>query len=350
VNAALLAGDEPKAGHLVRAFQDRAAAALVETMRSAETDDKSRRRIMAQIGTPRAAADAEILTCVLKHRAVLAAMAAHLPLTIGNLANDQLDACKALIESTCARHGELFLYAQLMVMSRLSAPWQLVRLGVKAAGSDAAARVNETRYGVAVNIVLAELERLAGELRDDLRSGRGVAVGALLKTIHDGARGLRTELDLPVDSTWGRALSALRAQVADVLRAEIESMPGRVRRLLRPRPSSEIRANSVLDADEVAETAALVAFVGTCRSFAGELAINEMTQRTFSELQQYLDGGTRSLLDALRHAGPGDRPFRQSQVDAAVRFCGAVFGQEYASLLSKAAEVAATPERQAGQG
>ena len=34
-------------------------------------------------------------------------------------------------------------------------------------------------------------------------------------------------------------------------------------------------------------------------------------------------------------------PFRQSQVDAAVKFCAKVFGQEYASLLAKAAEVAA---------
>jgi hypothetical protein len=42
----------------------------------------------------------------------------------------------------------------------------------------------------------------------------------------------------------------------------------------------------------------------------------------------------------LRGASAGERPFRQSQVDAAVRFCAKVFGQEYASLLAKAAEVA----------
>jgi hypothetical protein len=46
------------------------------------------------------------------------------------------------------------------------------------------------------------------------------------------------------------------------------------------------------------------------------------------------------LLDALRGASGGERPFRQSQVDAAVRFCAQVFGKEYASLLAKAAEVA----------
>jgi hypothetical protein len=55
----------------------------------------------------------------------------------------------------------------------------------------------------------------------------------------------------------------------------------------------------------------------------------------------------RALLDGLRHAGPADRSFRQSQVDAAVRFCAKVFGQEYASLLGKAAEVAGSAERKA---
>jgi hypothetical protein len=283
---------------------------------------------------------------VLAGRDVLAGMAADLPPRITNLANDELDEPKALVEKISTRNGELFLYALLMVMSRLAAPWQVIRFGVKAAGSEFAVRVAEIHYGVTVTIVLAELARLVGELRDDLRSGRGMAGSALFKTIHDTARGLHTELELRVDGGWGRTFAGLRAQIADLLRSEIESAPGRVRRLLRPRPSTEIRANSVLDADEVAETKALVDFVGNCRHFADELALNEMTQRTFSEIQQFLDSGTRALLDGLRHA---DRSFRQSQVDAAVRFCAKVFGGEYAALLTKASELAGATEREAAQ-
>ena len=90
----------------------------------------------------------------------------------------------------------------------------------------------------------------------------------------------------------------------------------------------------------MAETEALVGFVTACRNYASELAVNEITQRTYSELHHYLDTGTRALLDTLRVASPGERPYVQSQVDAAVRFCGKLFGQEYAALLSKAAEVA----------
>jgi hypothetical protein len=349
VNDAMLAADASRAEQAVRAFQDKAAAAIEASLAAGADDEKIRRRMLAQVGTARASEDASTLKCVLAGRDALAAMAADLPLRIANLANGELDEFKALIEKISAQNGELFLYAMLMVMSRLAAPWQVIRFGIKAAGSDVAARVAATHYGVTVTIVLAELERLVGELRNDLRSGRGVAVSALLKTIHDAARGLRTELDLPVDSTWGRALAGLRAQIADLLRSEIESAPGRVQRLLRPRPSTEIRANSVLDADDVAETEALVGFVGNCRYFADELALNEMTQRTFSMIQQFLDSGTRALLDGLRHAGNADRSFRQSQVAAAARFCAKVFGGDYAALLTKAAEVAGAAERKAAQ-
>ena len=345
VSEAMLVGDQAKVDRLTRAFQDRVAAAIESSL--AADDGNTRRRMLHQIGTPHAAEELSALKCALKGRDVLASLSARLPLQIGNLADAELDQCRTLIEGAAARDGELFLHALLTVMNRMKAPWQLIRLGVKAAGSDTAARVSETPYGVAVNIVLAELERMVSELRQDLHSGQGVAIGALLKTIHDSARGLRTELALPVDSTWGRALASHRTQISDLLRAEIESMPIRVRRLLRPRPSKEIRPNSVLDPDEVAEVEALVEFVGICRYFAGELAINEMTQRTLNDLRQYLDNGTRALLEGLRHAGDVDRSFRQSQLDAAVRFCAKVFGRDYAALLVKAAEVAGSTETKA---
>lgn len=349
IGEALLAGDDPKVAFITREFQDQVVAAIESTLGSMD-GEKLNRRVLAQIGTPRAWDDARALKVVLKSRDTLAAFGALLPLRINNLANDQLDECKAMIDRIAARSDELFLYSLLTVMNRLAAPWQLVRFGIKAANSDSATRVAETHYGVSVTIVLSELERLVGELRYDLRRGQGVAVGALLKTIHDAARGLRTELDLPLDSAWGRALAAQRAQIAELLRSEIESMPGRVRRLLRPRTSSEIRPNSVLDSIDIAEVEALVDFVGTCRYFAAELALNEMTQRSISELRHYLDADTRSLLDGLRQTNESERKFRQSQVEAAIRLCAKVFGKDYAALLSKAAEIAGAPDRKVIRG
>jgi hypothetical protein len=162
----------------------------------------------------------------------------------------------------------------------------------------------------------------------------------MLKGIHDAARGLRSEIDLSIDSAWSRQLAAIRADVSGLLKAEIDTTPGFVRRLLRPRPAKEIAHGSLLDAIDVNEAEMRVEFVGACRHYASELAINEATVRAHSDLTLYLETGTRVLLDSLRHAGDADRPFRQSQVEAAIRFCRIMFGAEYAGLLSKAAEVA----------
>ena len=105
-----------------------------------------------------------------------------------------------------------------------------------------------------------------------------------------------------------------------------------------------------IDVDE-AETR--VEFVGACRIYASELALNEVDVAGPFGVAAISGNRHQVLLDLLRHAGDADRPFRQSQVDAAIRFCRIVFGAEYAGLLAKAAEVAGAcraTERKAGAG
>jgi hypothetical protein len=337
VGDVLLANDTMRAEFLAREFQDRVAAALMPAFETG--DDRERRRLLAQIGTPRPQDDALNLMRVLKLRDPLAMFADHLPGYIANLSDQRLTETKGLIAAAADRSPDIVPYALVVVMRRLAAPWQMVRLVPK--GSRLPAGGEE----MAVDIVVAELARLTDELRNDLQGG-GVATIGLLQQIHDAARGLRTELD----PGWrGKELAALRGQISGMLQTQIESMPGRVRRLLRPRPSAEIRANSTLDANEIDEAEQLIGLVGACRNFAGELALNEVTQRSFSELQQFLDQSTGALIDALRHAGDIDRTFRQSQADAAVRFCRKTFGPDYAAMLTRAAELAGHQERKESQ-
>jgi hypothetical protein len=347
VNRALQAGDRTKAEQVVRALHDRAIQRIKATIAAVDLDEKARRKLAVQVGTPRALEDVTTLLRILEIRDVLADWGRRLPSSFRVFEREQADQAKALIDgATVSKSGDaaalqksdVYLYGLVVVMGRLPAPWQLIRIATRAAESDATARVAETPYAAAVNLVLGEIENTVSELRAELKAGRPVA--AMLKEIHDAARGLRTEMDLSFDSPWSRQLAAIRSDVSDLLRGEIETTPGRVRRLLRPRPVKEIAPGSVLDSVDVNEVESRVEFVGVCRNYASELAISEVTLRTYSDLAQYLETGTRILLDALRHAGDADRPFRQSQVDAAIRFCRAVFGAEYAGLLAKAAEVA----------
>ena len=340
--------DEKTVARLVRAFQDLVVNRIQEAL-AAIKDEHARRRFAAQVGTPRALDDLGAVLGVLKARDALALIASRLPSHIRNIGDEQLENVKTLLDSPIARHPDIFVYALVVVMKRLTAPWQLVRLAVKAADSDKAQRIKETPYAAAVTVVLGEIACAVAEFRHALRRGEIAAVGGVLKDIHDAVRLLRTEMDLAGDSPWARELAALRAAVSALVKGEIETVPGRVRRLLRPRAVKDVIPGSALDATDVAETEALIEFVNTCRNYASELATNEVTLRVHSELENFLDTGTPLLLESLRAAGSSDRAFRVSQVEAAVRFAGKVFGPSYATLLAKAAEVAQNGERKAAK-
>jgi hypothetical protein len=345
VNLLLGANGKKDADQVARAFQDIAEQRMREVQAAAKGDVKAARRAAAQIGTPHAIDDVREIGAILRVRDALGVIASRLPASISSLADEQLENVKTLLESPMGRHRDVFLYALLLVLNRLGSPWQLVRLAVQAAGSDAAARIAETPFSVAVDIVLADVGRMVAALRESMKAGRAAEVATHLKDVHDTVRALRTELDFSSDSGWARQLGGFRAEVSKLLQAEIESLPGQVRRVLRPRPLKETGANATLDATDVAEIEAKLVLAAACRNYSGELAFSEASRRVHSDLQNYFDSGTQVLIDRLRTSPPAERSFRQSQADAAVRFCAKLFGADFASTLAKAAEVAAKGEQ-----
>jgi hypothetical protein len=345
VSLLLAANEKNGAEQVARAFQDLVEQRVSECLIAIKKDDKATQRIAGQIGIPRAIETLREFAAILRVRDALGVIGSRLPPTISNLAEAQLANVTALLDSPIGRHRDVFLYALLVVMSRLGSPWQLIRLAIRAAASDVAARIAETPFAVAVDVVLTDLDRMIANLRESLKAGRGGEVASLLKDIHDAARALHTEIDLSIDSPWGRQLAGSRAEVAELLEGEIDNLPGQVRRLLRPRVPRE--AGAVVDEGDVAEIEAKLVLAATCRNYASELAISEVSGRVHSELQNYFDSGTQVLLDRLRTSPPAELTFRQSQADAAIKFCAILFGAEYASLLAKAADIAAKGEQKA---
>jgi hypothetical protein len=164
---------------------------------------------------------------------------------------------------------------------------------------------------------LAEIERIVDKIKADPKD---IGIPQLLKNVQRAGQGLRTKLTLPADSPWGRQLAAIKTQLSGRLKAEIESLPRRVRNSLRPRPVKEIAPGSVLVERDVAETEALIELVCACRPYAVELGIGDTMRQSVAELQDYLKTLRPALLDGLRNAADGERKFRQSQADAAARF------------------------------
>jgi hypothetical protein len=330
----------------VRKFQSAAADAIGKIAALASGDD---RRALARIGPPDVIENILPIGSILQAREAMDTLNGRLPSYLRVFGDSQIASVGAALNVPALQTPQMLPFALSLVMQRLTAPWQIIRLAIKMAASDDEIRVAATPYGIAVTIALHDLSFLVARLRTDIKRGHFENVAEHLKILHDGVRGLRTELDLRNDSSWGRQLTSIRADISNTLQSEIDSVPGRVRRLLRQRPDKDISASSKIDAGEVEETAALIDFVAVCRTYASELAINEVTLRTYSDLQQYVEQSTEALVQSLRNGDTKSRGYRQMQVNAAIRFCDVLFGNDYASLMSRAAENAMTVERKSSR-
>ena len=334
-------GTSPEIEVAVRKLQLAAADAILKIA----VRGTDQRRALARVGPPDVIEDLLPIGSVLQAREAIDTLNSRLPSFLRIFGDSQIASVGAALNVPSLQTPQLLPFALSLVMQRLTAPWQIIRLAIKMAASDDEIRVATTPYGVAVTIALHDLSCLAATLRAEIRRGHFDNVTEHLKTLHDGVRGLRTELDLRNDSAWGRQLASIRTDISNALQSEIDSVPGRVRRLLRQRADKDIPAGAQVDSSEVDETAALIDFVAVCRTYASELAINEVTLRTYSDLQHYVEQSTEALVQSLRASVGKNRAYRQMQVAVAIRFCEVLFGHDYASLMSRAAENAVTGER-----
>ena len=216
---ALAVGDGARAECLARDFQDRVATFVRAAF--AESDDQLLpRRLLAQLGTPRAADEIATLRWALRGRDTLAALSARLPATIDDLPPQSIPVLTMLIENA-ARPRDVFVYALLTLMRRLAAPWHIVRLAVHAAGSNSAARVIDTPYGVGLDLLLSDLDCQIAQLGAALAGSDAEAAIGLIRAIDAAVQGLRGELAIPVGSTLARRLSALTAEAGAMTRAAL---------------------------------------------------------------------------------------------------------------------------------
>jgi hypothetical protein len=347
--AALTAGDSAKADRLIYDFQTQSLAAIEKALAAIAGDNKGRQKLVSQLGGERVLEALLEISSIFRVRGALKEISSRLPEQIKNLADAELDSTRMLFDHPALKRPDVFAYALVLLFSRLAAPIQLLRLAVASVQTDSAKKIAETPFAFAIDLIVDEMTRASVRLALDMRTNSIPEICVGIKRFHDLARGLVSEINISDDTRWAKRLAQLRADTAALLRSRIDGLPGQVRRLLRPHPKAEIGLGSVVDTHEVADIEAALEVLRACRMYAAEVAVSEITLRVSSELETCLDTATQALLDSVRHSSPEDRPFRLSQLDAAVRFSSKIFGRRYAELLAKAAEVATQSERRAVQ-
>lgn len=345
---ALGRGDAAEAAGLVAAHIPVVVAHCRQAMEEAAGSELARKRLVARLGGERALEDLPDMLVVLQHWEAIVATAAKSPAIVRNLADEGLANIRSLLDPMAGTRPDLMPFCLALFQNRLVQRAHLVRLAVAAVESDNPLKIAGSGYRPAVDLVICEIERAALRVAETLGRRRMDQAVTAIKEFHDMVRSLRTDMSLSGDGPWQRRLSRLRADLAKGLSAELDSLPGEIRRLLRPRQKGDAMLEA-LSEDVVMEMEARLDLLVTCRQFASEIALNEMTLRVFSEIQGYLDPTLTKLMDAVRSAPDDDRVLKVSQIEAAVRFSARIFGASYAQLLQKAADVAINGGRNAGR-
>ncbi len=117
INRALLADDRVKAEQLTRALQERAIQRIREAVAAVDGNEKARRRLAVQVGTPRALDDLATVTRVLAIRDLLGELARRLPDHMRAFEREQIDSVRAMLDDAtsprsaegAARKADVFL-------------------------------------------------------------------------------------------------------------------------------------------------------------------------------------------------------------------------------------------------
>lgn len=334
-----MTGDEVPVAAAIAEFVPKASAAAYAALEHANAGELERKKLNMRVGDERAREDLADVLAVLNDATVIAAVIAKAPAAIKNLADEGLANARAMLDPLAASRPGLLPFSLTLLQARLTHRAQLVRLAVLAADSDEPSKIAASPYRAAVDLVIGDIERATQRVSRAIKDGRGDRAASGIKDFHDSVRSLRTDMSLTGDGPWQRRVAKLRADLAAVLSAEIEGIPGEVRRLIRPRQRSD-QPMPPISEEVVSEVEARLDLLLTCRSHASEIALNELTTRAFSEIQGYLDPTLTQLMENIRSAPDVDRALKISQIEAAVRFSARIFGPSYAQLLQKAADVA----------
>lgn len=325
-------------------FQRAAAIALTTAATAPPSDQKA---ILARIGPTIVPEDLTQLADLLRAREALDALALKLPPKVKDFTAAHVAMFEAALGHPALQTKSVVPFAMTLAMARLQTPWQIIRLATKIADSDSEFRISSTPYAIAVTMAMQELANVAALLREDFQRGRFSDVSAHLTALHDGVRGLLAEIAFRQDSVWGRQMAALRAEISQTLRVQIDALPARVRRLLRQRSANDITPATRLDATEIEETVAMMEILETSRSYAEELAVNEVSSRARAELAQYVGPTTDAAIDALKTSDARTLAFRRQQAEAAIAFSRVLFGADHAARVQRSADKALAGEAEA---
>ncbi len=334
---------------IARKLRREVTARIVDLLRDAGADPRIRQRLSSQLGGDAVYRDLVDAAYVLQNEAAFANLFGQLP---ANITTFDVAEPSRLADVVRASLDQVQMTAEWIgaaMLAHTSTPVVVATLATRLAGSIDPRLVAASRYGVLVEVVIAQLERLATLNRHrgaDAASRAGFLVD--LRAYHDISRSLAMLMPVEAVPAWMRRIGAAKVTMSEAVSRWVEPAPGLVRRALRVETTGGEYVGRFDPAGyEDAEFAVRLSI--EARLAAESLAVNELVGRTRKQVEATLEVVSAKLMADLKSSQALDKRTLVDAVDAAIRLAALVFGEDYAAVLTKSRDLfAAKSSRAAG--
>ena len=217
--------------------------------------------------------------------------------------------------------------------TRLSSPRLKIQLATKLAGSDDTVHVAATVYAPAVIQTLADMTARLTAFEANLKPQSQIHQAVEHLTMwHSMARAMETELEIPVQSPWGKSLANMKTKLSDLLEREIEAAPRLMRQTLRAPKTDGIER---VDKDAILESQCAVMLFHHAERMKDTIALNGPVMRIRKEIDQSFEILTTSLIDRCRKASKNDADTFRQLGEAAANYAEFLFDEDYANAFRR---------------
>ena len=224
-------------------FQVKVVKSLENMLASNDATAQARANLARYTSSPATIDDLVKMITVLRNHEALAAFIAGLPERIKAFDGEVLDKTRKQLDVIRKKHTEALPFALAILMRRLKAPWQLMRLATKLSASKDVADVAATPYALAVDMVLDQIDDRRAALCQALRINKVPIARDILTDIYDIEYAFRVRLDGLAESEWGKRLESLMESVAVDLDKEMSNIPSELHHVLS---SPSLRSHDTL--------------------------------------------------------------------------------------------------------
>jgi hypothetical protein len=235
MNELIAAGNLKQARLATATFQTKVVKSIEGTLGSPDGADQVRARLATYTASQAAYLDLTKMMSALRARDALAKFNEALPQAIKKLDAAQVAKIAALLDAFKKTNAEEIPFALALVATRLTTPWELIRLATRNTPSKNASDIAAAPYAIAISMVLDRLDDKRSTLRIALRNNRVLVAKEILTEMYDTEHALQTGIDLLDRSSWGERLNDLMNAIAVLVEAEVSRFPDNVGHVLGSR-------------------------------------------------------------------------------------------------------------------